>query len=50
MSPVRVPEMTPPVGVRPMEVSTDLPSFTAVTEQPLPRCAMMRRGGTFSPS
>ena len=28
---------TPARGVKPMEVSTDLPQSTAVTEEPLPR-------------
>ena len=36
MSPVRVPIMTPPRGVKPIEVSTDTPLSTAVIEAPLP--------------
>ena len=35
----------PPLGVSPMLVSIDLPSLTAVTLAPLPRCAMTRRFG-----
>ena len=37
MSPQREPIMTPPRGVKPMEVSTDMPWSIAVTEQPPPR-------------
>ena len=37
MSPVRVPLMMPPVGVRPIEVSRHLPSRMAEMEAPLPR-------------
>ena len=43
MSPLRVPIISPSRGVKPMEVSTHLPSFTAETEEPLPRWQMMRR-------
>ena len=35
-SPVRVPIMTPASGVKPIEVSTDLPPSTAVKLTPLP--------------
>ena len=42
-SPERVPMTTPPSGVRPIEVSTDKPCLTAVTEQPFPRWQVMRR-------
>ena len=36
-SPERVPIGRPASGVKPMEVSTDLPPLTAVTDEPLPR-------------
>ena len=36
ISPVRVPIITPPSGVNPIEVSTDFPPLTAVIEAPLP--------------
>ena len=34
--PVRVPIMTPPRGVKPIEVSTEIPLSTAVTDTPFP--------------
>ena len=40
MSPLRVPMMRPSSGVKPMLVSTEMPFFTAVTEAPLPKCAI----------
>ncbi len=40
-SPERVPMGTPARGVRPMEVSWHLPSFTADREEPLPRWQLM---------
>ena len=43
MSPERVPITKPSSGVKPIEVSTLLPLFTAVMLAPLPRCAMIRR-------
>ena len=49
-SPGRVPMMMPPVGVRPMVVSMERPSRTAVMLAPLPRWATISRGGTFCPS
>ena len=39
-SPVRVPITTPPVGVRPIVVSTDARRARAARLAPLPRCAM----------
>ncbi len=42
MSPLRVPITSPSSGVMPMEWSTALPPATAVIEQPLPRCTVMR--------
>ena len=36
ISPVRVPIMTPPSGVNPIDVSTETPLSTAVIEAPLP--------------
>lgn len=39
MEPARVPIIRPSSGVRPMDVATDRPPSTAVTEQPLPRWA-----------
>jgi len=50
MSPGRVAIITPPAGVRPIEVSTEWPSRTAVTLQPLPRWAMTIRDGQSWPS
>jgi hypothetical protein len=41
-SPERVPMMRPSRGVRPIEVSKEQPSFTALIEEPLPMCAMIR--------
>ncbi len=41
--PLRVPIITPSSGVRPIVVSTLLPSRTAAQEQPLPRWAVTRR-------
>ena len=40
--PERVPIINPSSGVKPIEVETDLPASTAVTEQPLPRWATTR--------
>ena len=40
-SPARVPMTRPSRGVRPMDVSTDLPSRIAVAEQPFPRCSVI---------
>ena len=40
-SPVRVPIITPPSGVNPIEVSTDLPPSTAVIETPFPTWAVI---------
>ncbi|MPN55788.1 hypothetical protein SDC9_203472 [bioreactor metagenome] len=40
-SPERVPIIKPSIGVKPMEVSIDFPSFTAVMEAPLPICAVI---------
>ena len=37
ISPERVAIMTPARGVRPIEVSIDLPSFTAQSEAPAPK-------------
>ena len=42
--PALVPIINPSRGVMPIEVATERPPSTAVTEQPLPRCA------TTSPS
>ena len=42
MDPDRVPIIRPSRGVSPIEVATDRPFRTAVTEQPLPRCATTR--------
>ena len=39
--PVRVPIITPPSGVNPIEVSTDLPPSTAVIETPFPTWAVI---------
>ena len=50
MSPGRVPITTPPIGVSPMVVSTDLPSTHAVTLHPLPRCAIAIRRGNANPA
>lgn len=36
ISPVRVPIMIPPSGVKPIEVSTEIPLSTAVIEAPFP--------------
>ena len=47
MSPVRVPLMMPPVGVRPIDVSRHLPLRIAVMEAPLPRCATISFSGTL---
>ncbi len=47
MSPVRVPLIRPPVGVNPMDVETHLPFRIADIEEPLPRCATIKRSGTF---
>ncbi len=47
MSPVRVPLMMPPVGVRPIEVSRHLPLRMAEMEAPLPRWATMSFSGTL---
>ena len=41
MSPLRVPIIRPSRGVKPMEVSMDLPCSMAVTEAPLPRWQVM---------
>ena len=40
-SPVRVPMITPALGVKPMEVSTDLPLLMAVMDEPLPKWQVM---------
>ena len=40
-SPLRVPIIRPSSGVRPMEVSTDSPYFTADTDAPLPKWQTM---------
>ena len=37
MEPLRVPIIRPARGVKPMVVSTHLPSFTAVMEEPFPK-------------
>jgi hypothetical protein len=42
-SPLRVPMITPPVGVNPMLVSIERPPLTAVMLAPLPRCAITSR-------
>ena len=42
-SPLRVPIISPSVGVIPIEVSIDLPPLMAVMEAPLPMCAVMMR-------
>jgi hypothetical protein len=47
MSPVRVPLMMPPVGVRPIEVSRQTPLRMAEIDAPLPRCAAISFSGTF---
>ena len=47
-SPERVPMTTPPSGVSPIDVSTDLPCCAAVTEQPLPRWQVIRRKSCMS--
>ena len=39
MEPARVPIIRPSSGVKPIDVATERPPRTAVTEQPLPRCA-----------
>ena len=41
MSPARVPIVSPANGVKPIDVSTDLPPSTAVTEPPLPMWAVI---------
>ena len=41
MLPLRVPITKPSSGVRPILVSTLLPSLIAHTEQPLPKCALI---------
>ena len=41
ISPVRVPIITPPSGVNPIDVSTDLPPSTAVIETPFPTWAVI---------
>ncbi len=41
MSPLRVPITRPSSGVKPIEVSMDLPCSMAVIEAPLPRWAVM---------
>ena len=43
IEPLRVPIIRPSSGVRPIDVATERPPSTAVTEQPLPRCATTRR-------
>ena len=40
IEPLRVPIISPSSGVRPIVVSTLFPFFTAVAEQPFPRCAV----------
>ena len=47
---MRVPIKMPPVGVRPIVVSMEQPSFTAQMLDPLPRCAMTIRAGGVGPS
>ena len=48
--PVLVPITTPSRGVKPIEVSTDLPPLTAVMEEPLPRWhETILRSSTFLP-
>ena len=42
IDPERVPIIRPSIGVSPIDVATDRPSSTAVTEQPLPRWATTR--------
>jgi hypothetical protein len=42
--PERVAIGRPSSGLKPIVVSTERPSRTAVTEQPPPRCATTRRG------
>ncbi len=37
IDPDRVPIIRPSIGVSPIDVATDRPLSTAVTEQPLPR-------------
>ena len=50
MSPLRVPIIKPSSGVRPMLVSTLLPSLMAVMEPPLPMWqVMMRWPSGFTP-
>ena len=46
--PQRVPISRPSRGVRPIEVSTHLPSTTALRLEPLPRWQMMMRWPTGS--
>ena len=43
IDPARVPIIKPSSGVMPMDVATDRPPSTAVTEQPLPRWATIVR-------
>ncbi len=47
MSPVRVPLMMPPDGVRPIEVSRHWPLRIAEIDAPFPRCATISFSGTL---
>lgn len=46
----RGPLQVPPVGVKPIDVSIDLPSRNAHTLEPLPRWANTARAGKSAPS
>ena len=47
MAPARVPMGRPSWGVKPMEVSMDLPNFTEQVEAPLPRWRLAMRSSSM---